>query len=105
MAAKQNENKRTFEVDWEFFEAIADRMAKNKHRYAPWSWKKDMDVNLLKEATMRHAFEMMKDNYEDDGSEFGHLEAIACNIMMLIYNLKNNGRNRNSTKEKEGAAH
>jgi hypothetical protein len=31
----------------------------------------------LKQATFRHLIEVMEGNYDDNGSEFGHLEAIS----------------------------
>ena len=34
----------------------------------------------------------MKDNYSDDGRDFGHFESIALNAMMINYQLKNNSK-------------
>jgi hypothetical protein len=46
-----------------------------------------MDIEELKQATFRHLIEVMEGNYDDNGSEFGHLEAI-LNAMMIYYQLK-----------------
>ena len=42
----------------------------------------------FEQALFRHTMSIMKGEYKDDGREFGHLEAIANNVMMLNYQLK-----------------
>ena len=39
---------------------------------------------------MRHLIAIMNSEYEDDGRPFGHLEALADNMMMINYQLKTN---------------
>jgi hypothetical protein len=39
--------------------------------------KKTNGYRELKQATFRHLIEVMEGNYDDNGSEFGHLEAIS----------------------------
>lgn len=87
---KESEGKLFYELDWDFIEALAKRMAENKHgKYAVFNWKKQIDKEGLKQAAMRHMIEVMKDNYKDDNNPYGHLLSVALNMMMLIYQLKN----------------
>lgn len=94
-AYKETEGKLFYELDWGFITQMAERMATNKKesKYSLWNWKKPMTpegIESLKQATLRHLIEVMECKYEDDGREFGHLEAIADNMMMLNYQLKLN---------------
>lgn len=93
-AYKESEGKLFFELDWGFIKQMAERMASNKKegKYSLWNWKKPMTpkgIEDLKQASMRHLLEIMEGRYEDDGREFGHIEALADNMMMLNYQLKN----------------
>ena len=88
---KEEGGKISYELDWEFIEAMAARMSKNKGKYPPYNWHKPIEVEKLKQSLVRHVVEIMKGNYEDDGDEFGHLAAVALNIMMLNYQLKKYG--------------
>src|SRR5690606_731578 len=85
---KEEEGKLTYELDWDFIKAMAQRMQKGKVKYGPYNWKKPIDTQSLLQALFRHTIEVMDGNYEDDGSIFGHLEAIACDVMMIRYQLK-----------------
>lgn len=87
---KETEGKLNYELDWDFIQQIAERMSQNKGKYEPYNWTKPMDVEKLKQSLFRHVIEVMKGNYLDDGREFGHLESIALNAMMINYQLKNN---------------
>lgn len=87
---KETEGKLDYELDWEFIQQMAERMGQNKGKYEPYNWKKLMDVEKLKQSLVRHTIEIMKGNYSDDGREFGHLESLADNAMMINYQLKNN---------------
>lgn len=94
-AYKESEGKLFFELDWGFIKQMAERMSSNKKegKYSLWNWKKPMTpkgIEDLKQASMRHLLEIMEGRYEDDGREFGHIEALADNMMMLNYQLKNN---------------
>ena len=87
---KESEGKLNYELDWGFIQQIAERMSQNKGKYEPYNWTKPMDVEKLKQSLFRHVIEVMKGNYLDDGREFGHLESIALNAMMINYQLKSN---------------
>lgn len=87
---KEEDGKISYELDWEFIEAMAARMSKNKGKYEPYNWHKPIEVEKLKQSLIRHVVEIMKGNYEDDGDELGHLAAVALNTMMLNYQLKLN---------------
>lgn len=88
-AYKETKGKLFYELDFEFITKIAERMASNKGKYKPYNWQKLDNVEELKQALFRHTLEVMKGNLEDDGRDFGHLEAIACDVMMIYYQLKN----------------
>lgn len=89
-AYKEKEGKLFYELDWDFITQMAERMASNKGKYEPYNWKKLDNVEDLKQALFRHVIAIMKGEYEDDGREFGHLEAAADDLMMINYQLKNN---------------
>lgn len=85
---KESEGKLFYELDWNFITQMAERMS-SSDKYPVFNWKKPMDVEELKQALFRHVLEVMKGNYEDDGREMGHLEAIATNAQLINYQLKN----------------
>lgn len=94
-AYKETEGKLFYELDWGFITQMAERMSSNKKegKYSLWNWKKPMTLKGLedlKQATMRHLLDVMDGKYEDDGREFGHIEAISDNMMMINYQLKLN---------------
>lgn len=86
---KEKTAKLFYEIDWAFIEQMAQRMQVNKHKYRPFNWHKPIDKEELKQAITRHFIAIMKGDLEDDGRPFGHLEALACNAMMLNYQLTN----------------
>lgn len=88
IAYKETKGKLFYELDFDFITKIAERMASNKGKYEPYNWQKLDNVEELKQALFRHVLEVMKGNLEDDGRDFGHLEAIACDVMMIYYQLK-----------------
>lgn len=85
---KETTGKLTYDIDFDFIEQMADRMQRNKDKYPLGNWKKDIDVEELKQALFRHTMEIMKGKYSDEQS-FGHLIAIACNAFMIRYQLNN----------------
>lgn len=87
---KESNGKLNFELDWEFIEAMAERMAQNKSKYKPYNWKMPIDTEKLKQSITRHLIAFLKGETEDDGRQFGHLESIALNAMFIYYQLKNN---------------
>lgn len=89
---KDSNGKLFYEVDWGFIKQLAERMHSSKGKYPPYNWKKEMEPKQLeeiKQATIRHFMEFVEGNYEDDGREYGHIEAIVSNLMMFNYQLKN----------------
>jgi hypothetical protein len=89
---KESDNKLAYEIDFEFITQMAERMAQNKGKYEPYNWQKPHDVASLKQALFRHTLELMNGNHSDDGRDYGHLESIALNVMMINYQLKKYGK-------------
>lgn len=85
---KESQGKLSYELDFEFITQMAERMDANKGKYEPYNWQKPIDNAGLHRALARHFFQVMRGNYEDEGREFGHLEALALNAMMINYQLK-----------------
>lgn len=85
---KDEAGKLFYEIDWDFVEGIAKRMAANKGKYEPFNWTKKLDTNKLNQALIRHFIEIQKGNFQDEGDPYGHYYAIVCNIMMTIFQLK-----------------
>lgn len=86
---KESLGKLSYELDFDFITQMAERMDANKGKYEPYNWQKPIDTAGLHRALARHFFQVMKANYEDEGRECGHLEALALNAMMINYQLKN----------------
>ena len=84
---KETEGKLPYELDWRFIEQMAQRMQINKGKYPPYNWKNPIELKDLLDALTRHMIEVLDGNYNDEG-ELDHLPAIACNAMMLWYQLK-----------------
>ena len=81
---KETKGKLYYELSWEFIEEMAKRMANNKsNKYPLFNWKKNIDVEDLKQAINRHHIEVMKGNYKDGDELLGHVVSYACNSMML----------------------
>jgi len=89
LGIKENQGRLSYELDWEFIEAMAARMSKNKGKYPPYNWKKFIKLDRLKQSLIRHVVEIMKGNYNDDEDELGHIIAVSCNAQMLFYQLNN----------------
>lgn len=86
---KETEGKLHYEISWEFIEEMAKRMANNKsNKYPLYNWKKEINIQTLKDAINRHHIEVMKGNYKDDDEILGHIVSYACNSMMLWEQLK-----------------
>lgn len=88
---KENDGKLYYELSWEFIEEIAKRMANNKSdKYPLYNWKKNINIEELKQAINRHHIEVMKGNYKDGDEVLGHIVSYACNSMMLWEQLNKN---------------
>lgn len=85
---KETAGKCNFELDFNFIEEMAMRI-QNETKYEPYNWKLPLNTDELSNALLRHAIEVKKGNFDDNG-ELGHLMAIANNAMFLYYQLKNN---------------
>lgn len=84
---KISEGKLFYEIDWNFIIAMAKRMEANKkNKYERFGWKKGVDIEELKQALMRHLLPVMEGNYYDE-TEYGHLEALALNSMLMFHEL------------------
>lgn len=90
---KESNDKLFYELDFRFIEAMAKRMADNKgSKYPTWNWKKPIDIEGLSQANFRHTVEVMDGNYSDGDKEFDHVVALACNAMMIWYQLKHHNK-------------
>lgn len=85
---KETDGKLDYELDWNFIEQMAERMAQNKDKYEPYNWQKSMDVEKLKQSLLRHTVKIMKGEYKEDSRELAHLESVAINAMMISYQLR-----------------
>lgn len=87
---KEVEGKLNYELDFTFITQMAQRMDSNKGKYEPNNWKKPIDIESIKQSLFRHVISIMNGQYEDDNRTFGHIEAAACNLMIINHQLKNN---------------
>ena len=85
---KETEGKLNYELDFEFITQMAERMSANKGKYKPYNWKKQHNIEDLKQALFRHVIEVMNGNYDDDDVERAHFASISLNSMMINYQLK-----------------
>jgi hypothetical protein len=86
---KESEDKIDYsELDWEYIDAMAVRMAENI-KYPPENWKKPMDVKELAKSAIRHARKILQPVEGDTETDLEHAEALGCNGMMINYQLKN----------------
>lgn len=85
---KESEGKLDYsEIDWNFIDAVATRMSKNKDKYEPGSFKKmnEKEIEEVKQALFRHIRKILQPIPNDPESESDHLAAIGCNAMILNY--------------------
>lgn len=85
---KQTEGKLFWEMNWDYLQGVAKRMQANKgDKYEKFAWKKGVNVDEINQAILRHTVEIMKGNTMDD-TEYGHYEALCCNAMLAVHELK-----------------
>lgn len=85
---KQTEGKLFWEMNWDYLQGVAKRMQANKgDKYEKFAWKKGVNVDEINQAILRHTVEIMKGNTIDD-TEYGHYEALCCNAMLAVHELK-----------------
>lgn len=85
---KETKEKLVYDVDFDYITAMATRMQLNRDKYPVGNWKKDINVEDLKQALFRHVMNVMKGDYDCEQQEFGHLVALGCNAFMIIEQLK-----------------
>ena len=84
---KETSNKLIYDIDFDYITGMAERMQLNRDKYPVGNWKKDIDIETLKQALFRHVIEIMKGNYSDE-QKCGHLYAVGCNAFMILAQLK-----------------
>ena len=84
---KEIKDKLIYDIDFDYITGMAERMQMNRGKYEVGNWKKQLDVEGLKQALFRHVIEIMNGNYSDEQIN-GHLYAIGCNAFMIIQQLK-----------------
>ena len=88
---KQSEGKLFYEIDWEFIEGMAKRMALNKQngKYDVFGWRDNgVDISEMNQALVRHLIAILKGELQDDEQEYSHYYALACNSMLIVNSLK-----------------
>jgi hypothetical protein len=85
---KESEKKLVYDIDFDYVKGMAERIQLNRNKYEVGNWKKEIDVENLKQALFRHVIEIMNNRYNDE-QDFGHLYAIGCNAFMILEQLKN----------------
>lgn len=89
MGIKESNGKLFYELDWSFVKEMAIRMSQNKdNKYPRFNWKNKIEIEELNQALIRHFVSVQEGDFDDDGQENGHLIALACNSMMMVYQLK-----------------
>lgn len=92
MGEKETEGKVSYqEIDWRYITMMANRMNQNKVKYGKDNYKLPMDIDLLKDALLRHVIAILQPKANDGDSFEDHLAAIGCNAMIINYQIKNNG--------------
>lgn len=83
---KETKDKLIYDIDFQYIQAMAERMQLNRDKYPIGNWQKPIDTESLKHAMFRHAMEIMQGNYDDE-QKYGHLIALGCNAFMIIHQL------------------
>ncbi len=88
---KEVENKVSYsEIYWSFIEQMAIRMNENKEKYGKHNYRKPLEnKNDLLDAALRHLTKVIEPNKEDKESLEQHLAAVADNVMMYYFQIKN----------------
>ncbi len=82
---KESDDKLDYsEIDWSFVDGIAKRMNANKLKYPKNNFKKEVPIDLLQQALLRHLRKILQPIPWDDETMEEHLYAIGCNAMMLV---------------------
>ena len=86
---KENNGKLDYsEVNFELLDLMAKRFMDNKHKYPKGNMLKPIDINELEWAAFRHLRKMIQPIKGDIESYEDHLSAVACNLSMILNQLK-----------------
>lgn len=89
---KDSEGKLDYsEINWDFIDAMAARMNRNKDKYPPKNYESmnEEEIKGMEQATLRHLRKILQPLKDDSESVLDHLAAIGCNAMILYYLNKN----------------
>jgi integrase len=91
-------------IDWKSLEPMVRVLEKGAQKYDDHNWKKGMPTSQISESLLRHMFAFMNGEDNDLETNESHLGHVMCNVMFLIYNLKENpqfdDRQRKTNTEK-----
>lgn len=76
-------------IPYEAEEAIAQVFAFGQKKYDRANWAKGIDYSRLISATKRHLGRFNKGEDLDDESSLNHIAHAACNLVMLLWMIKN----------------
>jgi integrase len=91
-------------IDWKSLEPMVRVLEKGAQKYDDHNWKKGMPTSQISESLLRHMFAFMNGEDNDLETNESHLGHVMCNVMFLIYNLRENpqfdDRQRKTNTEK-----
>jgi integrase len=91
-------------IDWKSLEPMVRVLEKGAQKYDDHNWKKGMPTSQISESLLRHMFAFMNGEDNDLETNESHLGHVMCNVMFLIYNLRENSqfddRQRKTNTEK-----
>lgn len=91
IALRYNEGKLRWSlIDWKSLEPMVRVLEKGAFKYDDHNWKKGMPTTQICESLLRHVFAFMNNENVDSETLEHHLGHAMCNIMFLIYNLREN---------------
>jgi hypothetical protein len=91
VALRYNEGKLRWSlIDWKSLEPMVRVLEKGALKYDDHNWKKGMPTTQISESLLRHVFAFMNGEDNDSETNESHLGHAMCNIMFLIYNLREN---------------
>jgi len=86
---KENNGKLDYsEINFELLDMMAERLMKNKDKYPKGNMLKQIDIKELEWAAFRHLRKMIQPIDGDAESYEDHLSAVACNLSMILNQLK-----------------
>ncbi len=96
---KESEGKISYqEINWDFVTAMAQRLNVNKTKYPVGNWKKEINLQEIEDALVRHVIKLVNpnpndtndtDDTDDPENSLDHLAAIGVNCQILYYHLSN----------------